>query len=756
MKSVRAVSIIAITAVTLSACSGDPAADAQRFTTSGDAYAARQQYDEAIIEYGRALQLTPDAAETRFKLALAYEQKGELMKAFDEYAATAELQPANVAAQMKVGNALLAAGDFAGARYRAEAVLQADSTHAPGYILLGNALAGLRDVKSALQQLERALEIDPASAPAWTALGAAHQAFGGNREAAAAFEKAIAVEPSSAHAYVAAASFYWSNGELKRAEAALERALAAEPSNRDAQRTLALLYMDTGRAPLAEPQMRALAVDPIGTLALADYLTMLSRHEEALAVLRGLETHADKAVAREARVRHAAVLHEAGKRDEAHQMLDASIADGDDAAMAHVAKARLFLNEGQAVEALRHAKSAVALQPSAAARYVLGMAAMQTGDLEAAAREFSEVTRVDPRSAAAVMQLARARLAQGDVASAMDAAERAVRLEPRNAAASALLARSLREQGHDERARRELERARVQSLQSPALTVERGWMALARGDSRGARTFFDEVLSSPLAAEAQNGLVAVELSEGRVAAARARVAEWRRPAGNDPRLALLAARVEIAAGTLEQAASHVRQALAADPGNVDANELLGQIHLAQGQYGEALAHFERFAKMSPAAVASANTMIGVLHEERRNVSAARAAYERALAANPRAGVAANNLAWIHAQPGGDLKEALRLAQVANEEMRRPESEDTLGWVYYQLGLTAQALTAFESARRRAPKNATYHYHAGLAYAKSGDTARAGAALQKALALDPKLAGAREAYLNLQVTDGESR
>jgi tetratricopeptide (TPR) repeat protein len=89
-------------------------------------------------------------------------------------------------------------------------------------------------------------------------------------------------------------------------------------------------------------------------------------------------------------------------------------------------------------------------------------------------------------------------------------------------------------------------------------------------------------------------------------------------------------------------------------------------------------------------------------------------------------------------------------------MRRPESEDTLGWVYHQLGLSTQALAAFESARRRAPENATYHYHAGLAYAKAGDRARAGAALQKALSLDPQLAAAREAYVSLQAADGESR
>jgi tetratricopeptide (TPR) repeat protein len=506
---------------------------------------------------------------------------------------------------------------------------------------------------------------------------------------------------------------------------------------------------------MAEPQLRALAVDPEGAFALADYLATRARHEEALNVLRDLETHAEKAVARTARLRHAAVLHAAGKRDEAHRLLDPLIAQGDDTAIAHVAKARLLLNEERSADALHHAKTAVTLRSSPAGQYVLGLAAMQTGDLQAAADAFSEVTRADPRSTAAVLQLARVRLAQGNVDAAVDAADEGVRREPRNADASALLVRSLRELGQNERARRELERAQALSLESAPLTVERGWMALARGDSQTARASFNNVLSSRSAVDAQSGLVAVDLAEGRAEAARARVATWRREAGGDPRLALLAARVEIDAGALDKAVSHVREALAGDPANAEAHELLGRIFVAQGKHPEALAQFDQLARTSESATASANTMIGMLHEERRDLAAARAAYERALAANPRAAVAANNLAWIHTQAGGDLKEALKLAQVANEEMRRPESEDTLGWVYHQLGLTAQAVAAFESARRRAPGNATYHYHAGLAYAKAGDRTRAVAALQKALALDPRLTAAREAYLNLRSEDQES-
>jgi hypothetical protein len=49
------------------ACTRDPVAASQAYTQSADAYAANKQFDEAIIEYGRALPLTPDAIDIRIK-----------------------------------------------------------------------------------------------------------------------------------------------------------------------------------------------------------------------------------------------------------------------------------------------------------------------------------------------------------------------------------------------------------------------------------------------------------------------------------------------------------------------------------------------------------------------------------------------------------------------------------------------------------------------------------------------------------------
>jgi tetratricopeptide (TPR) repeat protein len=110
-------------------------------------------------------------------------------------------------------------------------------------------------------------------------------------------------------------------------------------------------------------------------------------------------------------------------------------------------------------------------------------------------------------------------------------------------------------------------------------------------------------------------------------------------------------------------------------------------------------------------------------------------YEKALAIDPKAPVAANNLAWLTAETGGNLDIALQLAQAAKAGLPdMAEVDDTLGWVYYKKGLPSLAIQSFTSSVQRDPKNASYHYHLGLAYLNNGESDKARKSLQDALTL----------------------
>jgi tetratricopeptide (TPR) repeat protein len=120
-------------------------------------------------------------------------------------------------------------------------------------------------------------------------------------------------------------------------------------------------------------------------------------------------------------------------------------------------------------------------------------------------------------------------------------------------------------------------------------------------------------------------------------------------------------------------------------------------------------------------------------------------YEAALAADPETPVAANNLAWIYANAGENLDAALRLAQVAKAKMpSRHEVHDTLGWVYYKMGISTLAIASLKRGVEAQPQNPIYLFHLGLAYAQRGDNPEARRALDRALSLNPDFDGSAEA------------
>ena len=734
-------------ALAAGACSKDPRATAENYTASGDHYASQRQYKEAAIQYRNALKAVPDAADVRYKLGRAYEQSGDPLAAYIEFARAADLNPSNVDAQMRAGTLLLVGREFDAARTRAELALKADPKHTPAHILLGNALAGLNETAPALRQIEQAISLDPSYAPAWTALGAVNFLGGRRMEAQHAFERAVELDPKSVDARLALANYQWAKGETSPAERTLKAALELEPGNQSAHRALALLYVTTRRAPQAEPHFRALATDTTGRLALADYYMGIGRNADALGILTGIENALDKAEARSARLRIAAIHYATGKKAESHKIIDAIIQEKPGYAEARTAKARMLLSDGApAAEALTHARAAVKTEPELpAAHYTLGLAAQAARNMEEAERAFEEAARLSPRAAAAQMQLARLRLARGEAGAAVSAAEVAVRHRPADAEAAVLLAQSLRASGNIDRASRELSRRIADNPNSAPLHLEMGWLSLQRRELAAARASFHNALrAAPQSIDARNGIVSIDLAEGKRDAARSRVAEWHRAMPADARIRVLAAKVELAANDLPAAERILQEVIAADASQFDAYELLGRAYAAQGKVEQAMQQYETLAQRSPSAASGARTMIGMLHEARNNRPAARAVYEQVVGADARAGVAANNLAWIYAEEG-KLDDALRLATIAQDSLRRrPEPEDTLGWVYLQKGSTAQAIAAFERARQRAPQNPVYHYHLGLAYMKSGEKARAKAAFARALNLRPDFSGADDA------------
>jgi len=180
--------------------------------------------------------------------------------------------------------------------------------------------------------------------------------------------------------------------------------------------------------------------------------------------------------------------------------------------------------------------------------------------------------------------------------------------------------------------------------------------------------------------------------------------------------------------------------------NSEAYLKLGQLQAKTGAIDDALATCNAAIQNNPQE--SAFYMLqGSIYERKNDLEKAKSSYDKVLQLKPDDPLASNNLAYILLETNVNPDLALRLAQTARRGL--PELSnvaDTLGWAFYQKGIYSSAISMFQeaiqlAAKHKEPESATYHYHLGLAYAKSEKPVLAKQHLERVLKLDPKYSDA---------------
>ncbi len=717
--------------------------DKVRHFERGNEYAAENRDEFALVEYSRAIQLDPQYGDAHLELAKTYERMNNMRAALPQYVRAADALPDNRDLQIKAGQVLLLSGRFDDARGRAAALLGRNENDVEALLLHANALAALRDPEGAVAQIEEALEIDPDSSEAFVTLGAVHMQSGQAKEAETAFRRAITLAPSSLEPRLALANFFWSANRLPEAESLLREALAADPQHVLANRMLGVLYLATRRVNEAEAPLKAVA-DMSGTpsaqIQLADYYASAGRADEAVALLTPLSSQRSTFV--DADVRLAAIDYEAGRTAEAHERLDGILARVPNNAAVLVTKAQWLMEENRLDESLDRARAAVVADPqSAAAQFALAAIHARRGEVSEASRAYTEVLRINPRAVPAQVQLSRLSLTTGDRAGAVQYAERAKLAEPSNLDARVALARSLVAAGNLTRAETEVAALVEAAPDAAVVHIVRGTLLARRNDTAAARAAFERSLQlAPGSIDALGGLTFLDLQLKNSAAAVSRLeVEAAKQPANAPLLALLA-RAHHAAGNPDGAEQALRRAVTADPRFNAGYTMLAEFYRRQGRVDEALAEFQGIVSRDGSAI-GARTMVGILLDTQGRRDEAVKAYEATVNSSTNAPIAANNLAFIYAERGQNLDVALQLATTAKQRLPEdPSVDDTLGWIYYRRGQPQQAIPYLQASLKEQPDTPDVLYHLGMAYAGTGDHARARETLERALKLDPNVGG----------------
>ena len=736
--------VVLIFAAALSAlgCS-DPETEKLRHLERGDKYAAEHRDDFAVLEYASAVRIDPKFGKARFKLAETYERMNNLRAAAPEYIRAADALPDDRDVQLKAITVLLLGGRFEDARTRATALLAKDPKDVEAILLRANAMAALKDPAGAITEIEDALKLRPDDSRTYMNLGAIRMQSGDAKEAELAFKQAIALQPSSVEPHLAFANYLWAAGRGSEAEQEIKQALALQPQHLLANRMLGVLYIATQRTSEAEKPLKAVAnisKTPAARFQLAEYYVGVRRNDEATKLLAELAV--EPASFAQAETMLASLEYSQGRVAEAHVRLDRVLARAPNYAPVLVKKAQWLTTENKLDEALDRAKGAVAADPqSPAAHFALAMVHDRRHEVAEAIKSYTEVLRLNPRAVAAQIELSRLNLASGKGDVALRYAQEAKQTEPDNYAAHAAVARSLLARG--DLAAAEVEIALL--LRShPDVAVGHalyGAVQAARKNAEGARKSFERALElSPGMVEALGGLSALDIQAKRVEVAVGRIDSELAKQPSQPELLAMAAQVYAAAGQGGRAEQALRRAVAADPRFSAGYAMLAQFYVRNNRLDEARAEFEGMVKRDPGA-AGPRTMVGVILETQGKRAEARKWYEATVAATNDAPVAANNLAFIYAEEGTKLDEALQLATAAKQGLpANPDVDDTLGWVYYKKGLASLAVGPLQDSVKQRPNSAEVHYHLGMTYAKLGEEQEARETLERALKLNPQFPG----------------
>ena len=743
-------------AVFVAACSKDPEVAKREYVRSGDEYLARKQYKEAVIEYRNAVKLDARFGAARQKLADAYFKTGDVENGFRESMRAADLLPDDVGVQLKAGELLLTGNRYEDAIARADKALARDPQNVDAQILKANALAGLHKLDEAVAQVEDAIQRAPDRSTGYSSLGALQMIRGHRDEAEAAFKKAAATDPKSPEGYLALANFYWAAGRPQDAEAQLKNASSAAPQDEAVNRALGFFYMGTGRAAEAEAPLKTyadVAQDGSGKLTLSDYYLTIHRIDDAR---RALETvpRTDEHSYLIARLRLAGLDVRSGNRKNADALVNEVLTAEPKNVDALLVKAQLLVADGKFDEALAIVRQAIDIEPrSAQAHYALGRLLVARRDTEGAMNAFNEALRLNPSLAEVELELAKLYLEAGRLDQSEQFARSALMKIPNHTEALVLVAHIDLVKGRVDAAERTLTALVTTIPGSPAVQTEFGRLQLAKNNRAEARSSFERALSKdPTFVDALSALTQMDLTDKHLDVARARIDAAVQRSGNDGRTAALAGETYVALGDYAKAEPELRQAIDAEPGNLRAYGLLAQVLASQKRLPQATSEFETLAAKAPKAI-GVQTFVALLLQVQNRTEEARTRYEKILEIDPRAAVAANNLAWIYAEQGQKLDIALQLAQTAKAQLpNEPTVSDTLAWVYYKKDLSDLAIPVLEPLSKQDPNNPVYHYHLGLAYARTGDKGRARQSLERALALNlppNQAADARSALATLK-------
>ena len=380
-----------------------------------------------------------------------------------------------------------------------------------------------------------------------------------------------------------------------------------------------------------------------------------------------------------------------------------------------------------------------------------GFKAIEAGDLTAAESAFREAIKLDPKAPGGYIGMAEVAAQRQQVMKVEPWLKQALEVDPDGVGTLRVWGRWLYQQKRYPEAAAAFRKAVAVEPDSIEARLNLGEVQF-RGlkDPKAAEATFRAALQrSPDHVGARLALAGVLAAQGHSDEAIAAFEQAAKLAPRDPEPLLAMARYQASRGQIDAALSTLDRLIAAIPSAGQAYLDRGDLLVLKNDVPRAMESYRSMAKAVPAGSAAAHFRLAALHEARQEWDQAESEYRAAITAEPNFYAAYNNLAFLLANRGQKLDEALKLAnRVVELAPNNATGLDTLGWVQRARGDLGAATKSIERAIALQPRNPTLHYHLGIVLSEKGRKGQAEAAFRKALEIDPKFKYAEDARKRL--------
>ncbi len=579
--------------------------------------------------------------------------------------------------------------------------------------------------------------------------------------ALAALERARKLDPQSAEISAEIAGYYFRNDRAAEAVRNAEQALQLDKANVEAHHTLGSIYSawaEGGGPPPAGQTAASTRDAAIEHLSAIQGTPLMATNPNLQMTLGRLQLRAGKAAAAIPILEKVAqqapwspqpllLLHEAqiseGRLDDAERSL-AQAAEIDPRYFSSLGQ--FFDRQGKWDDAAAAYEQAVGsnAKPSRDLQIRYAAALINTDAGAAKARSvLGELLKATPNDARLLYMMSTAERTAGDDAAAEATARKLMAIDPANVGGMRALA-SVMFDRYDYKGLidlvsplvKEPSRAKGREFEGAAVLVQLGiaQQQLANWDASIAAFTAARTLT-PGDPELDAYLVQANLTARRFdrAESAAREALARNP--DQPRMVRLRAQALLKGGKVAEANKLLEDGVAAQPQSREFVVGLADLYADQKRTDDALRVLERARKSFGDDRALAMRVANV-YEAGGRLAEAEQEFRKLMSAEPQNADPMNSLAYMLADRGQRLPEAIELAQRALQlEPGNPSYLDTLGWAQFKQGQTPAALASLAKAAEMLPGNSVIQDHYGDALAKSGKKAEAVAAYQRALAGD---------------------